>query len=73
MAITVTATNLKGGVGKTTFVVTMADALAREKRRVLVIDMDGQGNTSRTLAMSVEPPTISMADVLLSKDEDTLR
>lgn len=73
MAITITATNLKGGVGKTTFVVTMADALVREKKRVLVIDMDGQANTSRTLAISVEPPQISMADVLVSKDDETLR
>lgn len=73
MAATITATNLKGGVGKTTFVVTMADALAREKRRVLVIDMDGQGNTSRTLSQNVAPPELSMADVLLSRDEETLR
>lgn len=71
-AIVITATNLKGGVGKTTFIVTMADALAREKKRVLVIDMDGQANTSRILSDSSEPAEKSMADILLSGDVDLL-
>lgn len=66
------AANLKGGVGKTTWTVTMADALAREKKRVLVIDLDGQANTSRSLALSDEPPSVSVADVLLSGDHQVL-
>lgn len=68
----IVSANLKGGVGKTTWVVTMADALSREKKRVLVIDLDGQGNTSRTLSESDEPPAISVADVLLSADPAVL-
>ena len=64
--------NLKGGVGKTTWVVTTADALAREKKLVLVIDLDGQANTTRSLALSDEPPSISVADVMLANDPQIL-
>lgn len=68
----IASANLKGGVGKTTWVVTIADALAREKKRILVVDLDGQANTSRTLSVSEEPAAVSIADVLLSSSPETL-
>jgi chromosome partitioning protein len=60
-----TVANQKGGVGKTTTAVNIAAALALHGVRVLLIDMDPQGNASTALGVEHAVGTPSVYDVLL--------
>lgn len=57
--------NQKGGVGKTTTAVNLAACLAIAERRVLVVDMDPQGNATTTAGGSSEGMPNSIYDVLI--------
>ncbi|MCW2844347.1 MAG: chromosome segregation ATPase [Nocardioides sp.] len=57
--------NQKGGVGKTTSTVNVAAALAQLGQRVLVIDLDPQGNASTALAVDHRRGTPSTYDALV--------
>jgi len=61
----VTVANQKGGVGKTTSAVNIAAAMALHGLRVLLIDLDPQGNASTALGVSHGVGTPSSYDVLL--------
>ncbi len=60
-------TNQKGGVGKTTLSINLSSALALLGYRVLLIDMDPQGNSTEGLGINADQCEHTIYDILIDK------
>ena len=67
MAKIIAGTNQKGGVGKTTTTINLAASLAATKRRVMLIDLDPQGNATMGSGVDKSAVEASSCEVLLGE------
>lgn len=65
-AIVYSVANQKGGVGKTTTVVSLAALIAAQQKRVLIVDADSQANATSYLGIKLAHQEASLYDVLVN-------
>lgn len=63
---TIAIMNQKGGTGKTTSAINLAGELVRRGKRVLIVDMDTQGNATSNISLT-EVAQATLTDVIVSK------
>ena len=72
MGRTIVIANQKGGVGKTTTSINLSASLAKLEKKVLVIDMDPQGNTTSGLGVDKENAENNVYQLLECEIEDSI-
>ncbi|MDO8628951.1 MAG: AAA family ATPase [Phycisphaerales bacterium] len=66
---TITVANQKGGCGKTTVAINLSATIAREGRRVLLVDLDPQGHCAVGMAVPEDQIDLSILDCLVRQME----
>src|SRR4030067_917536 len=69
MGRVITIASQKGGVGKTTTAISLGSCIAQESRRVLVIDIDPQGNASSRLGINGNDQQVTIYETLIGHAE----
>jgi chromosome partitioning protein len=67
MSRVIAIANQKGGVGKTTTAVNLASSMAALERKILLIDMDPQGNATSGLGIDAEAAENTIYEILIEK------
>ncbi len=69
MAKSIAVFNQKGGVGKTTTVINLSACLASKGKRILMLDIDPQGNTTSGIGIDKTALEKTIYDVLINNDD----